>query len=75
MATELTEIIIAKFRDAASTAVSKERVEDLTEDERAALLVFGGAPYEFDPITGRMRVGPHALVRSNGKWLIVHPRR
>lgn len=58
-----------KFLEALKTAVQKDFVADLTEDEACAICLFCGVPWHFE--NGRMVFDRCGLYKRNGKWTAV----
>lgn len=59
-----------RWRAMAESAAHKEP-EDLTDEEKAAILYCGGAPYTVDMLTGTVSFPPCGLEKIDGQWHVV----
>ncbi len=66
----MAEPVVARLWVDLQYARQKDRVEDLTPDEGAAICYFAGVPYQYDKSEGKMlmKFAPCGLVREGGGW-------
>lgn len=64
---DLAQTMIDAFTPAAKTAIQKTKLEDLTDEEKAAICYFAGAPWHLNQ-ENKVTFGPCGIARINDRW-------
>lgn len=69
MCKKYADKIIESIRKNAISAIQKDHVSELTEEEKSAVCYYCGVPSRFDMETRKTIFEPCALAKIDGKWI------